>query len=139
MKMELIINNRAVQLQIGVRFLRELDKKFYMERDGIKFGFGLRQVQIDLEMGNYAKILVDMIEAATRNAVPYKPTTEDIENYIDSVEDYDGLIDQFNQELASANATKKAWAEILEEANPAEPQVEVSTEKHVTVKKATKK
>lgn len=137
--MELIINNRAVELNIGVRFLRELDRKFFVEREGFKLGFGLRQIQIDLEMGNYAKILVDMIEAGTRNSVPYKPTTEDIENYIDSVEDYDGLIDQFNQELASANATKKAWAEILEEANPAEPQVEVSTEKHVTVKKATKK
>ena len=135
MKMELIINNRAVQLQIGVRFLRELDKKFYMERDGIKFGFGLRQVQIDLEMGNYAKILVDMIEAATRNAVPYKPTTEDIENFIDELENYDTLLDAFSDELINANATKKAWAEIMEEMIPQTPQVE----KTVPVKKNTKK
>ena len=135
MKMELIINNRAVQLQIGVRFLRELDKKFYMERDGIKFGFGLRQVQIDLEMGNYAKILVDMIEAATRNAVPYKPTTADIENFIDELENYDTLLDAFSDELMNANATKKAWAEIMEEMTPRTPQ----TEKTVPVKKNTKK
>jgi len=135
MKMELIINNRAVQLQIGVRFLRELDKKFYMERDGIKFGFGLRQVQIDLEMGNYAKILVDMIEAATRNAVPYKPTTEDIENFIDELENYDTLLDAFSDELINANATKKAWAEIMEEMTPQTPQVE----KTAPVKKNTKK
>lgn len=133
--MELIINNRAVQLQIGVRFLRELDKKFYMERDGIKFGFGLRQVQIDLEMGNYAKILVDMIEAATRNAIPYKPTTADIENFIDELENYDTLLDAFSDELMNANATKKAWAEIMEEMTPRTPQAE----KTVLVKKNTKK
>lgn len=134
--MELIINNRAVELNIGVRFLRELDKKFFMEREGVKFGFGLRQVQIDLEMGNYAKILVDMIEAATRNSVPYKPTTDDIENYIDNLDDYDSLLDAFSEELSNANATKKVWAEIMAEMSPEIPQADV---KKTTAKKNTKK
>lgn len=131
--MELIINGRAVQANVGVRFVKELDKKFFIDKEGIKFGFGLRQVQIELEMGNYAKILVDLIEAATRNSVPYKPTTEDIENFIDTMENYDGLIQAFNDEMLSANATKKAWAEIMEEANPTAPQATK------TVKKNTKK
>ena len=48
--MELIINGRAVQANVGVRFVKELDKKFFVDKEGIKFGFGLRQVQIELEM-----------------------------------------------------------------------------------------
>ena len=113
--LQLEIKGRTVQVQCGMRFLKELNKKFTMNVQGVDIGFGLRRVLIDIEVGDVT-ILSDLIEAGTRNTkTGYKPTTEDIEEYLDTIEDYETLMEQFELEIKESNATKKQYQEIQEE------------------------
>lgn len=128
------INGKAVEVNTGMRFLKELNKKFTYEVSGISIGFGLRRALIDIEMGD-PTILIDLIEAGTRNSKNYKPTTEAIEDFLDNYEgDYAELLGQFETELQESNATKNLYAQILKE-NAQEQSAQTKS----TTKKTTKK
>lgn len=127
------INGKEVEVHTGMRFLKELNKKFTYEVSGISIGFGLRRALIDIEMGD-PTILIDLIEAGTRNA-KNKPTTEAIEDFLDNYEgDYNDLLKQFEDELQESNATKNLYAQILKENNQAQAETAKSTTKKTTKK-----
>ena len=111
--MILEIAGRDVEITTGVRFIRELDKRFKLEVENglMKLGFGLNQVSMDIDMEN-PNILVDLIECGVAGNKGFKPNTAQIEAYIDKQEDYAELFDLFDKEMAESNATKKKWLEI---------------------------
>lgn len=112
--MILTIAGREVETKCGVRFIRELDKRFKLDAGGVKFGFGLNQAAFYIEQKN-PSILVDLIECSTRTAKPFKPTTEQIEDFIDEQEDCDWLFENFKKELEESNTTKKLFGQIMAE------------------------
>lgn len=113
--MILHIAGKDVEIITGTRFIRELDKRFKLEVENglMKLGFGLNQVNMDMEMENPA-ILVDLIECGVAGNKGFKPNTAQIEAFLDDQEDYQELFDLFDKEMAESNATKKKWAEIRE-------------------------
>lgn len=128
------INGKAVEVHTGMRFLKELNKKFTYEVSGISIGFGLRRALIDIEIGD-PTILIDLIEAGTRNAKGYKPTTEAIEDFLDNYDgDYVELLKQFEDELKESNATKNLYAQIQAENVEAQAEAKKSTTKKTTKK-----
>ena len=116
--MILEIAGRDVEVTTGVRFIRELDKRFKLEVENgmMKLGFGLNQVGMDMDMEN-PNILVDLIECGVAGNKGFKPNTQQIEAFIDQQEDYTELFELFDKEMAESNATKKKWAEIREKTN----------------------
>lgn len=123
--MELKIKNRTVEVKFGMRFLAELDKLYEMRIIGpdgevVEVEAGLRKLFMNIQMGNIA-FLRKVIYAGTRTSKAYKPTWDDIDDYLDSVAEYEPLIDEIKQELEDANATKKMWNEMV---NSAEEETE---------------
>lgn len=110
--MLLNIGNKETELNFGIRFTYELNKKYKRIENGIELGFGLPTVYVKLEVGDLTA-LVDIIYCATRNS-KYKPTEAQIETFIDECSDIDSLIAEIYDELAGSNATKKALATLQE-------------------------
>lgn len=110
--MLLNIGNKEAELNFGIRFIYELNKKYSRIENGIEIGFGLPTVYIKLEVGDLTA-LVDIIYSATRNS-KYKPSEAQIETFIDECSDIDGLITEIYEEMTESNATKKALATLRE-------------------------
>lgn len=110
--MLLNIGNKETELNFGIRFIYELNKKYKRVENGIEIGFGLPTVYIKLEVGDLTA-LVDIIYSATRNS-KHKPSEAQIETFIDEYSDIDALIAEIYDEMAESNATKKALATLRE-------------------------
>lgn len=106
------INGKTTEIKCGVRFLKEINKRYTFEVEGISLGFGVSKVAMEMEFGNI-DVLIDLIESSTRHIRNgYKPTTEDIENFLDEQEDYEWLLELFTKELSESLQTKKSFNEI---------------------------
>ncbi|MPM55284.1 hypothetical protein SDC9_102078 [bioreactor metagenome] len=115
--MLLTIADKEVEVLFGTRFVRELDKRYTINLNGAEFGFGLNKASFYMSQRSPVG-LADLIECGTRTAKRFKPTTEQIEAFIDEQEDLEELFATINEELLESNVTKKQWAEIAAEMGP---------------------
>lgn len=110
--MEITINRKKIQLQFGVRFLRELDKTDGMEIQGQQYGFAIQTALPKLE-GYDPVTLANVIHAAAYKASP-RPSFEAIDDYLDTVEDLEGLFNEIRGLIESSNAIKLASKKLKE-------------------------
>lgn len=104
--MQITVNEKPVELNFGIRFVRELDKKYHITlNDGTRIGAGLENT-VPLLMTGDILILEEVIQAAAWK-VENKPTEEELDDYLDSVEDVEGLFFAVLEELKNQNATRK--------------------------------
>ena len=104
--MQITINGREIELNFGIRFVRELDKKFHVVLDnGKRIGTGLEETIPMLFTGSI-QALEDILQAAVWGAEK-KPTQEELDDYLDGVEDVDALFEAVLEELKNQNATRK--------------------------------
>lgn len=102
--MQLTINGKEYELNFGVRFVRELDNTIGASIKGINFGMGVAKALVGL--GSYdSAVLSDVIYAATA-ASKKRPTSKEVDDFIDSNTDLDSLFKQVKDEMNSANAVK---------------------------------
>lgn len=104
--MELVINGKKVQLNFGVRFVRELDKVAGMSVNGQSFGFGLTKSLPALRAYDPA-VLSDVIYSAAYSNKP-RPTQGAVDDFIDNCEDLEHLFDEAQKEIDESNAVKVA-------------------------------
>lgn len=108
----LTINEREHELSFGIAFIRELDKKFCSNVNGMNFGAGVRSAVVYLLDGNPV-ILVDIIQAATitnRSRLSEK----DIEKWLEEQDDLDVVFDDFLTCFKTSKLTKKTTMAIVE-------------------------
>jgi hypothetical protein len=113
---ELTINNEVYQFNFGMGFLREINKRLGKPIDGIpgeKENVGA-QFRIAGVIAGECEALADVLETANKGYSP-RVTRMLIDNYIDEVEDIDGLFESVIDFLKSANATKKITVNLLSE------------------------
>ena len=104
--MQITVNEKLVELNFGIRFVRELDKKYHITLDGgIRVGSGLENT-VPLLMNGDILILEDVIQAAAWKAES-KLTQEELDDYLDSADDVDALFKSVLEELKNQNATRK--------------------------------
>jgi len=115
--MLLTIAGKEVEVLFGTRFVRELDKRYTINLNGAEFGFGLNKASFYMSQRSPVG-LADLIECGTRTSKRFKPTTEQIEAFIDEQDDLEDLFMAINEELLESNITKKQWAEIAMEMEP---------------------
>lgn len=101
------INGKQYEMDLGLAFIQELDKRYAIDVKGIQFGMGVALIQPQLQMGSIIA-LVDFIQAATctlRN----QPSKNDIESFL-IAEDTDlmELADSFTKAFNDSPAVKKA-------------------------------
>lgn len=106
--MQVKINNKEVELKFGVKFVRELDKVAGLDVNGASFGMGLTKSIPALKTADPA-VLADVIYSAASTNKAFRPSQDDVDNFID---DYDGdlekLFDDVIKEMSAANAIKVA-------------------------------
>lgn len=106
--MQVKINNKEVELKFGVKFVRELDKVAGLDVNGASFGMGLTKSLPALNTADPA-VLADVIYSAASTNKAFRPSQDDVDNFID---DYDGdlekLFDDVIKEMSAANAIKVA-------------------------------
>ena len=104
--MELTINDKKLELNFGVRFVRELDKVAGMTVNGQSFGFGLTKSLPALKAYDPA-VLSDVIYCAAYDNKP-RPTQKAVDDFIDNCTDLDKVFDEVNAEINESNAVKVA-------------------------------
>ena len=106
--MQVKINNKEVELKFGVKFVRELDKVAGLDVNGASFGMGLTKSIPALNTAD-PSVLADVIYSAASTNKAFRPSQDDVDNFID---DYDGdlekLFDDVTKEMSAANAIKVA-------------------------------
>lgn len=114
---ELEINNEVYQLNFGMGFLREVDKKISVPVDGIpgvKKNIGLNYKIASLIDGDI-EVLEEVLDIANKGQDP-RFTKQILDGYIeDENTDIDELFEKVLGFLESANVTKKTVKEIMKE------------------------
>jgi hypothetical protein len=106
--MELTINGKTVILTTGTRFLKELDKVYQLEVEGGYVDFGLNQLFVNFAMRSVSALSL-AIYAASRTNKNFKPTYDQIDEFLDQEEDIEWLFEAFEEQLRESNRTKKDW------------------------------
>lgn len=110
--MQITVKDQTIELKFGIRFVRELDRKFHVVLDGGKrIGTGLEETVPLLFTGNIIS-LSDVLFAAS-TAGDCKLTQNDLDDYLDDVEDIDALFKEVLEELKNQNATKKRTLDLV--------------------------
>lgn len=104
--MQLKINDKDVELNFGVRFVRELDKVAGMTVNGQSFGFGLTKSLPALRAYDPA-VLSDVLYCAAWDNKS-RPTQKAIDEFIDNCADLEKVFDEVNKNIAESNAVKVA-------------------------------
>ena len=85
--MEITLNDKKLELNFGVRFIRELDKAMPLDAQQgkvkVNFGLGLTQVLTGMQTNNAGMLSIATYAAAYGNSP--RPSQETIDNYLDSL------------------------------------------------------
>ena len=103
--MQIKINGIDHTLRFGLKFIRELDEKYYFEKNGVKFGATLED-RVPLIFSHDPVTLADFLYSATATE-DNRPTRDQIDTYIEECEDIDKLFEEVLSELKNSNITKK--------------------------------
>lgn len=120
--MEIKIGKKNQQLKFGLKFVRELDKVFKVDTQGLQFGMGINLAFIQLTTKN-PTTLAEVIKAATAhndNAPTLNQVDEAIEDYADEHGDLGILFDQIIEEMGKSKVIKHTIKDVQEKARTTE-------------------
>ena len=135
--MQIEINGKEIDLNFGIRFIRELDEKYNLVVAGKKVGVGIEETIPRILMGNVVA-LEDVIYAATWTAKK-RPTLSEMDDFIDGVEDIEALFEEVIEELKKQNATKKRTATAVAGMTAQAAEINETKKKLETTEKIIKK
>ena len=102
--MQLTINDKDYTFKFGLRFVRELDKQITTKNEGIEFGVGTAFKLAQLVNAKDLAALSDVLFVANQTETP-RIKAVDLDEYIETVDDVDGLLNEVIAELEASNAT----------------------------------
>lgn len=103
--MNITVNGTDYKIRFGIGFVRAMDEKYFVKtQTGIKFGMGL-ETKIPILLGGDPVTLAEFLYEGTCTEEK-RPSQEEIDDYLDTVEDMNALFDEVVEELKKQNATK---------------------------------
>lgn len=118
--MKIAIDGKEYGIHFGVGFVRELDKVHFVEgKNGVRFGAGL-ETTLPLILTGDIVTLSDYLYYGTC-AEESRPTRNQVDAYVDGVEDADQLLAEVTEELKKPHATRKSvemYLKIFAKQNP---------------------
>jgi len=108
--MQLVINGKEYNFKFGIKFVREMDRKYNVTLNGAVFGTSMDTVARKLFIGDVTA-LVDVLAVASLTENP-KVKVPEIEEYIETTEDIEALFDKVTDELRASNATKLGFTKV---------------------------
>ena len=113
---ELTVNNQVVQFNLGMGFLREMNRKVSVPVEGmqgVKQNIGLRYNVARLIDGD-VEALVDVLDAANLGCEP-RVTRKTLDEFVDQADtDIDEVFEKVLGFLKTANATRKVTESVME-------------------------
>ena len=106
--MQLVINEKEIELYFGIDFIEFLDKKYSLKREGVEFAMGVSNAIVYLQQAN-PRILIDIIQAGTVTS-NNKVGVSEIKRFVESQEDLEWMFSDFLGQLETAPMTKTAVA-----------------------------
>ena len=98
--MKVVVNKKEYELKFGLDFINALDKKYYIEEEGIKLGQGLVYVVIQFELGNPLVLLDLMVAGGVKEKV------EEIKRYIEGRVDIEAVMNEFEEGLKKSSVVR---------------------------------
>lgn len=112
------IKDKEYEVRFGIKFLRELDKKTFIERDGVKLGASM-EYKVPLLFANDTVALSEILYTGTCTS-KIRPTQDMVDAYVEDNEDIEGLFGEVISELKNSNATRLKMSELEKALNVVE-------------------
>lgn len=109
--MILRIKDKEYNVHFGIKFIRELDKKYFLEEKGAKFGAGL-ELKVTALYNCDTVALSEILYLGTCTEKS-RPSMDEIDEYIENCENLEGLFDEVLSELKKGNATRLKMQNLL--------------------------
>lgn len=120
--MEFKIGHKNYELKFGVKCVRELDKVYKIDREGLEFGMGVNLAFIQLQTKSISG-LSDIIKAAISHidsAPNINKVDEALEVYADENDGFSKLFDEIKEAMGKSPVMKETLKDFQEKAKTAE-------------------
>ena len=102
--MQIRINGKDYELNFGIRWVLLMNQKHNITQNGLSQGMGINQAVASLKQYDPVGLSEILLNAAWINKD--RPTSADIDHYLDTDADIKKLCDSILKEIEVANATK---------------------------------
>ena len=118
--MQIRINGKDYELNFGIRWVLLMNQKHNITQNGLSQGMGINQAVASLKQYDPVGLSEILLNAAWINKD--RPTSADIEHYLDTDADIKKLCDSILKEIEVANATKAQVKNVLKAMKKAQEQ-----------------
>lgn len=118
--MQIKINGKAYELNFGIRWVLLMNQKHNITQNGLSQGMGINQAVASLSQYDPIGLSEILLNATWINKE--RPTSADIDHYLDTDADVKKLCDSILKEIETANATKAQVKNVLKTMKKAQEQ-----------------
>lgn len=118
--MQIKINDREYELNFGIRWVLLMNQKHNITQNGLSQGMGINQAVASLKQYDPVGLSEILLNATWINK--NRPTSADIDHYLDTDGDIKKLCDSILKEIEVANATKAQVKNVLKAMKKAQEQ-----------------
>ena len=118
--MQIKINGKDYDLNFGIRWVLLMNQKHNITQNGLSQGMGINQAVASLKQYDPVGLSEILLNAAWINKD--RPTSADIDHYLDTDADIKKLCDSILKEIEVANATKAQVKNVLKAMKKAQEQ-----------------
>lgn len=109
--MQIKINGKNYDLNFGIRWVLLMNQKHSVALNGLSQGMGINQAVVALKQYDPVGLSEILLNATWINKD--RPTSADIDHYLDTDADIKKLCDSILKEIEVANATKASVKKVL--------------------------
>lgn len=109
--MQIKINGKAYELNFGIRWVLLMNQKHNITQNGLSQGMGINQAVASLSQYDPIGLSEILLNATWINKE--RPTSADIDHYLETDADIKKLCDSILKEIETANATKAQVKNVL--------------------------
>lgn len=118
--MQIKINDKTYELNFGIRWVLLMNQNHNISGNGINQGMGINQAVASLSQYDPIGLSEILLNATWINKE--RPTSADIDHYLDTDADVKKLCDSILKEIETANATKAQVKNVLKTMKKAQEQ-----------------
>lgn len=118
--MQVKINGKDYELNFGIRWVLLMNQKHNITLNGLSQGMGINQAVASLRQYDPVGLSEILLNATWINKD--RPTSADIDHYLDTDADIKKLCDEILKEIETANATKAQAKNVLKAMKKAQEQ-----------------
>lgn len=118
--MQIKINGKDYELNFGIRWVLLMNQKHNITQNGLSQGMGINQAVASLSQYDPIGLSEILLNATWINKE--RPTSADIEHYLETDADVKKLCDSILKEIETANATKAQVKNVLKTMKKAQEQ-----------------